>query len=268
MHPGNYVPEKAIHEAAARVTTAVPAPSVGVQTRRAAAAPTAGTPSHSGKALLYRHYVLVNSEKRPVYTGPLGGQYYLTTGGNKAYLSSKSLAVYAEPIELPPAVEAMLGSNTARPDAINKVVGTAAPAASGTGATEVKEYVRVWGKETEVFVGPKGGKYYINCNNNKSYIRNQVVYTKEVPSRSNSVTVPVAAAAPVAAPTAAPAASSNNNSRLIDVGEAQATSCRQYVVVSGQKRTVHTGPRGGQYYLTNTGSKVYVGSKQIYTDSV
>lgn len=93
-----------------------------------------------------------------------------------------------------------------------------------------------FGQETRTYYnGPKGGCYYINKNGNKTYVDHSFCNRK-----SEGVAVKVAEV------------EADSSSRVMPLmsGEKQSTQTTQ--------RTYYRGPRGGCYYVSASGNKVYV----------
>lgn len=78
------------------------------------------------------------SAERKIYTGPRGGKYYINSKGNKTYVQSDN---------------STKGDNSVK--TFTNTTKSSTPASSSR----------------TIYTGPRGGKYYINKNGNKTYIK-------------------------------------------------------------------------------------------------
>ncbi len=161
-------------------------------------------------------------EEQVMRTGPRGGSYYMNSNGNKTYVSKSS-------------------SSANKPASPSRSVTSAAFRKPVSTADHFSD--RSLGVDSRTLhTGARGGTYFINGNGNRSYVSTS--------SSSSGYSVRPAAAAFV--PQAFSGGSSSTSSY---VGGSSRTGSGSGV--SGG-RTLHTGPRGGTYYINGNGNKTYV----------
>jgi len=148
--------------------------------------------------------------------------------------------------------------------------------------TATNLYRTVNGVDRQLVVGPRGGTYYINGNGNRTYVKDERItpnqFTQSSSYTSRSIEPPKYSEPRNAIVTRSSVSSSlsrsshGGGSRYSEPRNAIATRSSAssslsrssqgggsgYKTVSGVARQVHTGSRGGQYYINSNGNKTYL----------
>ena len=174
------------------------------------------------------------SSEKKLHIGPKGGAYYLTASGNKRYVDASPSERAAAVSSLPRAPSSSGRAPSSSGRAARRLDFTedaAAPAKARTNARVAAPTTSAAASD-QLYTGPRGGLYRLTSGGNKAYV-------------SSASRAPAASTRPTAPVRAAPSYST-------------AASSRSSGASSGGGRTVHTGPRGGQYYINGNGNKTYV----------
>lgn len=189
---------------------------------------------------------------RLIYRGNKGGEYYYTRSGRKKYIKTKNTTTKNQYYLL----------NTTQPTIKTKnsikysnsfgdeyfILPTRKKSLTKNKQTK-PQYTSTRSKSSRtIHTGPRGGKYYINSNGNKTYVKNKSTYT--APKSATSRTIHTG-------PRGGKYYINSNGNKTYVKRKSTYSAPRS----SSSSRTIHTGSRGGRYYINSNGNKTYVKKK-------
>lgn len=189
---------------------------------------------------------------RLIYKGNRGGEYYYNRSGRKKYIKTKST----------PNQNLFYILNTTYPTIKTKnrikysnsfgeeyfIMPTRKKSLTERNETKSKYFTSSTKSNRTIHTGPRGGKYYVNSNGNKTYVKNKSTYGAPKNSTSRIIhTGPRGGKYYI---------NSNGNKTYI-----KSKSTYRVPRNSATSRRLHTGSRGGTYYINSNGNKTYVKKK-------
>ncbi len=188
---------------------------------------------------------------RIIHKGNRGGEYYYTKSGRKKYIKTKNTATRNQYYILNTTYPPLKSKNRIKyTDSFGEeyfILPTKKTTLTESNQTKSTYTKPKSATNRTIHTGPRGGKYYINSNGNKTYVKSKSTYG--APRSTSSRTIHTG-------PRGGKYYINSNGNKTYVKSKSTYRTPR-----STSSRTIHTGSRGGKYYINSNGNKTYVKKK-------